>query len=78
MKKLLGCLIVTWVISAGCSRSVVEEESVSRSANADTALVDSAQVAPEINLDLISIQEVPKLLAQRKGKVVVLDLWATW
>ena len=77
MKKLLGCLIVTWAISAGCSRSVVEEESLSHSAN-NAGVVDQEQVTPEIQLDLISIQEVPELLAQRKGKVVVLDLWATW
>lgn len=41
-------------------------------------VVSAGATVSEISIELLSIKDVPTQLAARKGKVVVLDMWATW
>ena len=72
MKFQLSVVLATLVLGlGGCGNN-----------NSPVAPVQVDSTAPppanDIGLELLSIKDVPTQLAARKGKVVVLDMWATW
>ena len=62
----------------GC-RDANQQSAAPVPGNADSHVEQlSSRNADPVTLDLLAVQDLPKQLAARKGKVVVLDMWATW
>ena len=72
MKKLSYCFLVVsaaLLIVAGCSTKKEPAQSVATEAK-------EMSTAPEVNVN--SLKNVPLKLSDLKGKVVLLNFWATW
>lgn len=66
--KILG-LLLTSLFLAGCGE---------KGNTVDLIPAGTRQAAPEIKASFINVSPNGLSLAQMKGKVVVLDFWATW
>lgn len=77
---LLGCLCVALLAASGCSRS---GEATSAPARPETRPAGAAapalpKIGPAPAWQLKDMNGAPVTFAQFKGKVVVVDFWATW
>ena len=76
LSRTFACMLASLLI--GCSGG---DSNISQGSSADPASGASQSTSTElsaVHLELLSIKDVPAQLAARKGKVVVLDMWATW
>lgn len=70
----LACLVA---LTIGCGRGTTETGPTQVTSATDQDVAASTSNA-DIGLELLSIKDLPTQLAARAGKVVILDMWATW
>lgn len=75
--KPAASLLLGAALLSGCGVSQSSVPIPTQQGAPETSEAKEATEAP-IELSLISIKDLPTQLAARKGKVVVLDMWATW
>ena len=82
MKLRALCLLSMFLLIAGCGSTVSDEKSAaSNSGSEDSSSPPTEQDTTETNatdveIELVSWDDTEKLIAGKKGKVVVVDLWA--
>ncbi|HUO57918.1 MAG TPA: TlpA disulfide reductase family protein [bacterium] len=69
MKKIFFALLALFLISFGCG---------SKGNGIDLISKNSRTAAPEIGADFINASGSALTLSQLRGKVVLIDFWATW
>ena len=72
---LLPINVCLLAITVGCSPSAPPAADGVAPTSETTAV---PRLSDQVGLELVSIQDLPTQLAARQGKVVVLDMWATW
>ncbi len=73
MKKLQFALIVPLALLLGCSAATVSTDDTS--GDADNIVVSNSVDGP---LQMMSAAEFQSKMEERLGRVVLLDMWATW
>lgn len=68
MKLRLLCLTVSALLLAACSGEPSSE----------SGKADDKNETPKVAASVKTLKEFEDLVASHKGKVVVVDLWATW
>ncbi len=75
IKVLASVIILFYVVTvAGCQKE--NETKVSGTPEDNTSMQDNTSKAPDFTLNNIKGEEVS--LSDYKGKVVIIDFWATW
>jgi thiol:disulfide interchange protein len=74
MKLRLLCLMVSALLLAACSGEP-EKESGKRNG---PAKANDKNESSKVTASVKTLKEFEDLVASHKGKVVVVDLWATW
>lgn len=67
----ISCAIVAWALSLGIAPRLLRSQDSAGACSSD-------RKAPNLSLTLKDINGKPLALSDYKGKVVVLDFWATW
>ena len=74
--KWMGALCVLLLVSA-CKQKA-ERVEVDTTGPAPTEIVETPVKAGQPTIEIANWEETQQLVARNTGKVVVLDLWATW
>lgn len=74
---MIGCALFIAISSCaliGCSASTDSQDPMTREADKNGSEVEST---PDISVEIGSWNDVQQIIAENKGKVVVVDLWST-
>jgi peroxiredoxin len=77
-KSLPAILLVAALATSGCSRAPSTDSDSTTSSSAAPNTVAAASADPAPAWTLMDLDGKPVSLSDFKGKVVVLDFWATW
>lgn len=74
--KLSGCLLAVSLVS-GCNRpaATAPQESTTTATASEQAAAPNE--AADVNLEILSFDEIQQRLAAKQGRVVVMDMWST-
>lgn len=80
MKLRAFSVLSVLLLASACNRSKIERVGIDTSApNTASAQIISAETSTDQpTLKIANWEETQQLVAQNAGKVVILDLWATW
>lgn len=70
--------LISCAILFGCSGSSDGNGESPRGAVDSSGAEAKASPPPAIEYQMLALADLPKALENHKGKVVILDLWATW
>ncbi len=75
------CCLVALALAAGCSKSTATKESAAQQPAAATSSAEpkasSGPINPDVELAIVDYQGIMEQIASKRGKVVVMDAWAT-
>ena len=75
IRLIASLAIIIGVVGCTSSSTSITSEA---DATGQVSGVATQATSNEIGLELLSVKDITTQLAARKGKVVVLDMWATW